>query len=111
MEVFTIIFDYKGTYFEDAWNAFDFLLMASLGTYITNYYYVDEKEELLHILAFVNLVSCLRGFSYMRCYEPTRIFIYLLVSVVKVMGPFMTVAFFGLYTLSSSYSILYMANE
>jgi len=68
MEIFTISVDYRSSYFKDAWNILDFLFIVLLAVYIRLFFVTEKKEDLLSLLAVLNMVSWLRGLSQLRCF-------------------------------------------
>ena len=108
MEALQFYCDYKSRYSSDIYNLVDGIYLILLGAYIFTYFRTEDKEELIQFLYVVNLFSWLRGFSQLRCFELTRIFIYLTLMVIHVLGAFTIVTVFGILTLSSTYTIMNM---
>ena len=59
------------------------------------------------LLALVNLASWIRGLSQLRCFQSTRIFIFLVVKVTQSLGAFLIITLVGILALSSTYSIMH----
>ena len=68
IEVLQFTCSYKSRYSADIYNLVDAIYLLLLGFYVFLYFRTEEKEELIQLLAVVNLVSWLRGLSHLRCF-------------------------------------------
>ena len=56
----------------------------------------------------VNLASWIRGITQLRSFKSTRIFIHLLLRVIKTLRAFAIITIFGLLTVSSTFTVMEM---
>lgn len=58
------------------------------------------------LLGFTNMISWIRGLTYMRAIESTRIFIFLVVEMIKQLKAFIAVMFGGIICFSTTAFIM-----
>ena len=56
----------------------------------------------------VNLASWIRGITQLRSFKSTRIFIHLLLRVIKTLRAFAIITIFGMLTVSSTFTVMEM---
>ena len=69
-------------FFNDPWNSVDVLMIIFLYIYLHADGHHSEEDN-TKLLGFTNMVSWIRGLTYLRSFESTRIFIFLVVEMIK----------------------------
>ena len=104
----------------DQWNIVDLIMIFFITYYLTHLHIIeheqadsagedstsDEKYDPTKLLGFTNMLSWIRGLTYMRSFESTRIFIFLVVKMIKQLKAFISVMIGGILCFSTTYFIL-----
>jgi hypothetical protein len=67
---------------------------------------IDDDYDPHKLLGFTNMLSWIRGLTYLRSFESTRIFIFLVVKMIKQLKAFISVMVGGILCFSTTYFIL-----
>lgn len=101
----------------DSWNVVDVVMIFFITYYLLHdkIGVVDTKGEEVEtnddydphkLLGFTNMISWIRGLTYLRSFESTRIFIFLVVKMIKQLKAFISVMVGGILCFSTTYFIL-----
>lgn len=92
-------------FFTDSWNVVDIAMIFFLTYYLQHQRSNDDYDH-HKLLGFTNMVSWIRGLTYMRSFESTRIFIFLVVKMIKQLKAFISVMVGGILCFSTTTFIL-----
>jgi transient receptor potential cation channel subfamily V protein 6 len=81
-----------------------------LGYYLVTTAHEDAVLHNTQLLGFTNMISWIRGLTYLRSIESTRIFIFLVVEMIRQLGAFIAVMFGGIVCFSTTAFIMQPKN-
>ena len=104
-------------FMNDSWNVVDVVMIFFITYYLLHQKIrVDERQgeevqtdddyDPYKLLGFTNMISWIRGLTYLRSFESTRIFIFLVVKMIKQLKAFISVMVGGILCFSTTYFIL-----
>ena len=102
-ELFTIKVGGFAFFFNDPWNYLDIAMISCLALYIS----IESKDmDNSKLLGITNMLCWFRGLSHLRSFESTRIFIYLVVVMIKELKAFIAVMIGGIICFTTTDFIL-----